>query len=111
MLQSDEPVILVADDLTPSKTVQLDREKILAFITMGGSSNSHTAILARMMNIPAVVGAGTLTQEDCDGKGGIVDGFANIRSVADVASALQNDASGIGLSRSESSFTCKPVIT
>lgn len=52
----DEPVIIVADDLTPSETVQMDKEKILAFVTVHGSTTSHTAILARMMNIPAVIG-------------------------------------------------------
>ena len=52
----EEPVILVAEDLSPSETVQMDKDKILAFVTKGGSANSHTAILARMMNIPALVG-------------------------------------------------------
>ena len=51
-----EPCILVADDLSPSETVQMDKDKILAFVTVHGSANSHTAILARMMNIPALVG-------------------------------------------------------
>ncbi|WP_462257949.1 phosphoenolpyruvate-utilizing N-terminal domain-containing protein, partial [Ruminococcus champanellensis] len=55
-LLTREPVILVAEDLTPSETVQLDKEKILAFLTLRGSENSHTAILARTMAIPAVVG-------------------------------------------------------
>ncbi len=54
---TDEPVIIVADDLTPSETVQMDKDKILAFVTIHGSTNSHTAILARMMNIPAIIGA------------------------------------------------------
>lgn len=61
--QWDEPVIIVADDLTPSETVQLDKEKILAFVTVHGSTNSHTAILARMMNIPAIVCAPVDLQE------------------------------------------------
>ena len=52
----DEPVILVADDLSPSETVQMDKSKLLAFVTEHGSSNSHTAILARTMNIPAIIG-------------------------------------------------------
>ena len=52
----EEPVIIVADDLSPSETVQMDKEKILAFVTVHGSTNSHTAILARMMNIPAIIG-------------------------------------------------------
>ena len=55
-LSSMEPSIIVADDLSPSETVQMDKEKILAFVTVHGSTNSHTAILARMMNIPALIG-------------------------------------------------------
>ena len=55
-LSSIEPSVIVADDLTPSETVQMDKEKILAFVTVHGSTNSHTAILARMMNIPALIG-------------------------------------------------------
>ena len=145
-----EPVILAADDLTPSETVQLDKEKILSFVTIGGSINSHTAILSRMMNIPAVIGAGDSLRAEYDGKEAIVDGFtgtvyvepdantigrlrkkanahakkknllerlrgqenitldgkkidvfANISSVTDVAIALEYDAGGIGLFRSE----------
>ena len=145
-----EPVILAADDLTPSETVQLDKEKILSFVTMGGSINSHTAILSRMMSIPAVIGAGDSLRAEYDGKEAIVDGFAgtvyvepdantigrlrkkanddakkknlldrlrgqenitldgkkidvfaNIGSVTDVAIALEHDAGGIGLFRSE----------
>ena len=53
---SDEKVIICADDLAPSETVQLDKDKVLAFVTAYGSSNSHTAILARNMNIPAIIG-------------------------------------------------------
>lgn len=147
-LKSEEPYILVADDLAPSETVQLDKTKVLAFVTRKGSTNSHTAILARMMNIPALIGVNY--EEDCDGKAVIVDGYegsfvieptreyseimkekqqkdldkkrlqlelkgkenvtkdgkkidiyANIGSVSDVAAALQNDAGGIGLFRSE----------
>ena len=145
----DEPVILVADDLAPSETVQMDKSKLLAFVTEHGSSNSHTAILARTMNIPALMGipinrewrgrmavvdgyTGTVTidpdekyletmraqkEEDekkrqllselkgketvtADGKKSI-HLYANIGSVADTASALANDAEGIGLFRSE----------
>ena len=145
----DEPVILVADDLAPSETVQMDKSKLLAFVTEHGSSNSHTAILARTMNIPALIGipinrewrgriavvdgyTGTVTidpdekylaamraqmEEDekkrlllaelkgkdtvtADGKKSI-HLYANIGSVADTASALANDAEGIGLFRSE----------
>lgn len=144
----DEPVIIVADDLAPSETVQLDKSKVLAFVTRHGSTNSHTAILARTMNIPALIGIDYA--DDMDGKQAIVDGYdglfyvdpeedvtktyqakqqedidkkrllqelkgkedvtldgkhihlyANIGSVADVASVLQNDATGIGLFRSE----------
>ena len=68
-----EPVILVADDLAPSETVQLDKEMVLAFVTRGGSTNSHTAILARTMNIPALVQVDI--PRDVDGKLAIVDGM------------------------------------
>ena len=144
----NEPVILVAEDLTPSETVQLDKSKVLSFVTRLGSTNSHTAILARTMNIPALIGIDFT--EDMNGKFAIVDGsegllivepdedtlagyekkkakldreaqlildlkgkenitldgrkinlYANIASVGDVASALSNDAGGIGLFRSE----------
>lgn len=147
-LNADEPVILLADDLAPSETVQLDKSKVLSFVTRHGSTNSHTAILARTMNIPALIGIDY--PEDAEGKMGIVDGYegkliidppvsvletyqkrkeadeekkrlllelkgkenvtidgtkinlyANIGSVADVASVLANDAGGIGLFRSE----------
>ena len=70
----DEPVIIAADDLVPSETVQLDKEKVLSFVTMYGSANSHTAILARTMNIPAVIGLGEELKEEYDGKVAIVDG-------------------------------------
>lgn len=148
VLDGDEPVILLADDLAPSETVQLDKSKVLAFVTRHGSTNSHTAILARTMNIPALIGV--KFEENVDGKFAIVDGYngnvyveptddvvkeyeskkqeaeekkrllqelkgkenitldgkkiklyANIGGVTDVASALQNDAEGIGLFRSE----------
>ncbi len=71
-INSEEPVILLADDLAPSETVQLDKSKILGFVTRHGSSNSHTAILARTMNIPALISVDY--PEDCNGKMGIVDG-------------------------------------
>ncbi|RGY98763.1 phosphoenolpyruvate--protein phosphotransferase [Clostridium sp. AM58-1XD] len=71
-----EPVIIIADDLTPSETVQLDKEKVLAFVTVHGSANSHTAILARMMNIPALVGVEIPLDSAMNGKVGVVDGFA-----------------------------------
>lgn len=70
----DEPVIIAADDLVPSETVQLDKEKVLSFVTMYGSANSHTAILARTMNIPSVIGLGEALKEEYDGKVAIVDG-------------------------------------
>ena len=147
-LNADEPVILLADDLAPSETVQLDKSKVLSFVTRHGSTNSHTAIRARTMNIPALIGIDY--PEDAEGKMGIVAGYegkliidppvsvletyqkrkeadeekkrlllelkgkenvtidgtkinlyANIGSVADVASVLANDAGGIGLFRSE----------
>ncbi len=72
-IQSDEPVILLADDLAPSETVQLDKSKVLSFVTRHGSTNSHTAILARTMNIPALIGVDY--PGDADGKMGIVDGY------------------------------------
>lgn len=145
---SDEPVIIVADDLAPSETVLLDKSMVLAFVTRHGSTNSHTAILARTMNIPALIGIDY--SDDMDGKQAIVNGYdgifyvdpeasvlkefqekqkddldkkrlllelkgkedvtiddkrihlyANIGSVADVAAVLANDATGIGLFRSE----------
>lgn len=145
---SDEPSIIVAEDLAPSETVQFDKSKLLGFVTRLGSSNSHTAILARTMNIPALIQVDI--KEEWDGKSAIIDGFtgtfyvdpepevlekyqaqkaeleekkkllvtqkgkptvtkngkavklfANIGSVSDLPSALENDAGGIGLFRSE----------
>jgi phosphotransferase system enzyme I (PtsI) len=145
-----EPAIIVADDLAPSETVQLDKEKVLSFVTVHGSPNSHTAILARTMEIPALVGTPLPLDESVDGKLGIVDGtdgvlyvepddetlaamrkkqkeeqekkellwnlkgketitpdgqrlmlYANIGNIKDLAAAMQNDAEGIGLFRSE----------
>lgn len=72
-LPTDEPVILLADDLAPSETVQLDKSLVLSFVTRHGSTNSHTAILARTMNIPALIGIDY--PEDVEGKMGIVDGY------------------------------------
>lgn len=69
-----EPVIIVADDLAPSETVQLDKDMVLSFVTVHGSLNSHTAILARTIGIPALVGTGLSLDETIDGKLGIVDG-------------------------------------
>ena len=71
-MASGEPVIIVADDLAPSETIQLDKSKVLAFVTRHGSVNSHTAILARMMNIPALIGVDY--EEDWDGALAVVDG-------------------------------------
>lgn len=149
-LGSMEPSIVIAEDLSPSETVQMDKEKILAFVTVHGSTNSHTAILARMMNIPALIGVPMNLEKIENGMQAIVDGFqsevifeptlelrektlqkmeeeknklqllqtlkgkesitsdgrkiniyANIGSVGDVGYALENDAEGIGLFRSE----------
>lgn len=74
-MKMDEPAIIAADDLVPSETVQLDKEKVLSFITMHGSANSHTAILARTMNIPAVISLGEDLKKEYDGKLAIVDGL------------------------------------
>ena len=74
----EEPGILIAEDLTPSETVQLPKDKILAFVTRQGSSNSHTAILARIMNIPSLVQTQITLDEDIDGKLMIVDGFDGV---------------------------------
>lgn len=71
---SDEPVIIVAEDLAPSETVQLDKDKILSFVSVKGSVNSHTAILARTMGIPALIGTPVIPDNDIYGKMGIVDG-------------------------------------
>lgn len=145
-----EPSVIVADDLSPSETVQMDKKKILAFVTVHGSANSHTSILARMMNIPALIGVPLNLNEIHNGMMAVVDGFqgevifepseeicheteerikkeqeklellqtlkgkenvtldghkiniyANIGGVSDVGYVLENDASGIGLFRSE----------
>ncbi len=149
-LKTDTPVIVLADDLAPSETVQMDKEKILSFVTVHGSVNSHTAILARTMSIPALVGTDLTLSEELNGQEAIVDGFsgtiyiqpdekireelerkkeeeeekkkllltlkgkedvtldgqhvmlyANIGNTSDLAMVLKNDASGIGLFRSE----------
>ena len=71
---SDVPCIVAADDLAPSETVQLDKALILGFITAGGSANSHTAILARTMGIPAIISAGDALQPEMEGKYAIIDG-------------------------------------
>ena len=71
---SEESVIIVADDLAPSETVQLNKELVLSFVTVHGSVNSHTAILARTMSIPALIGTDIPLTDEIDGKVGIVDG-------------------------------------
>ena len=73
-MDSDVPVILAADDLAPSETLQLDKSKILGFITQGGSGNSHTAILARTMGIPAICGLGEALKAEFSGRQVYIDG-------------------------------------
>ena len=75
---SEEETIIFADDLAPSETVQMDKSKVLAFCTAEGSANSHTAILARTMNIPAVIGIGSELSEEYDGREAIADGFSGV---------------------------------
>lgn len=92
-LQFEEPVIVVADDLTPSETVQMDKEKILAFATVHGSTNSHTAILARMMNIPALIGLNLNLEELKSGMEAVIDGFTGemiLEPTAEVKEEVQN---------------------
>lgn len=86
-IDSEEPVILLADDLAPSETVQLDKSKVLSFVTRHGSTNSHTAILARTMNIPALIGIDY--PEDADGKMGIVDGYEGKLIIDPAVSVLE----------------------
>ena len=74
-LSEIEPSVIVADDLSPSETVQMDKDKILAFVTVHGSTNSHTAILARMMNIPALIGVKMDLEALQSGVTAVVDGF------------------------------------
>ena len=149
-IRPDEPVILIAEDLTPSETIQMDKSKILAFVTKKGSANSHTAIVAKAMDIPALVGTKIELLREYQGKEAIVDGiegklilepdqetlsqalvrkerlkkehaglreligaenvtkdgqrielYANIEVTQEVEDAIQNDAGGIGLFRSE----------
>ena len=73
-VDADEPVIMVAEDLAPSETVQMDKSKILSFVTQKGSVNSHTAILARTMGIPALIGSDIVIDDSLNGKQGVVDG-------------------------------------
>ena len=91
----DQPAILVADDLTPSETVQLDKTKLLGFITRHGSSNSHTAILARTMNIPALIGVDF--DDNWDGKPAVLDGYNHcvyIEPAQELLSAMQKKRDG-----------------
>ena len=74
-MNMSEPVIILAGDLAPSETVQLDKEKVLSFVTVHGSVNSHTAILARTMGIPALIGTAIPLDESVDGKLAVVDGI------------------------------------
>ena len=88
----EEPVIIVADDLSPSETVQMDKDKILAFVTVHGSANSHTAILARMMNIPALIGVDMDLEALATGTEGAVDGFTGefyIEPTEEVKTSIQ----------------------
>ncbi len=85
-MQDDQPAILVADDLTPSETVQLDKSKLLGFITRYGSSNSHTAILARTMNIPALIGVDF--NESWDGQLAVLNGYNHCVYIDPVAELL-----------------------
>ena len=77
-VEADEPKIIVAEDLAPSETVQLDKDKVLSFVTVKGSLNSHTAILARTMAIPALVNTSMSLEGEMDGRLGIVDGANGI---------------------------------
>lgn len=77
-MEAEEPFILLADDLAPSETVQLDKSKVLSFVTRGGSTNSHTAILARTMNIPALIGVDIPEELGQEAVTGIVDGYQGI---------------------------------
>ena len=93
-LLGDKPVILVADDLTPSETVQMDKSKLLGFITRHGSANSHTAILARTMNIPALIGVDF--DESWDGRMAVLDGYNHcvyIDPAAELLSTMENKRS------------------
>ncbi len=89
-IDSPVPVILAADDLAPSETVQLDKSKILGFVTAGGSSSSHTAILARTMGIPAIIGVGDALKPEMEGREVILDGGTG--EVVVEADALVRDA-------------------
>ena len=74
-LLTDEPVVLATSELYPSEAVQLDKSKVLGFVTRYGTINSHTAVIARTKNIPSVIGLGEALKNDYDGKTIIIDGF------------------------------------
>ncbi len=88
-IDANEPVILVADDLAPSETVQMDKSKVLSFVTIHGSLNSHTAILARTMNLPALVATNIETPDAIDGCFGVVDGEAGLLYVEPDEAAME----------------------
>lgn len=88
-VKTEEPVIILADDLAPSETVQLDKERILSFVTVHGSVNSHTAILARTMGIPALIGTDIPLDETVNGKQAVVDGMNGIIYVEPDADILE----------------------
>ncbi|MCC8107498.1 MAG: phosphoenolpyruvate--protein phosphotransferase [Planctomycetes bacterium] len=85
----NEPMVVAARDLTPSETIQLDKSRVLAFVTGGGSSNSHTAILARTLGLPAVIGVGDALSARLDGDMAVVDGFTGTIYVDPDADTLQ----------------------
>ena len=95
---SQEPSIILADDLAPSETVQLDKNMVLSFVTVHGSTNSHTAILARTMNIPALIGVNIELSPELEGKMAVVDGFAGViyvepdeKTLADLKKAREEE--------------------
>ena len=93
-IDANEPVIMVAEDLAPSETVQMDKSKILSFVTQKGSVNSHTAILARTMGIPALIGSDIVIDESLNGKLGVVDGTNGVVYVEPdeaILSAMQEE--------------------
>ena len=87
-IRTEEPVIILAEDLAPSETVQLEKDKVLSFVTVQGSVNSHTAILARTMSIPALIGTKVPLDETVDGKLAIVDGTQGVLYVEPDAETL-----------------------
>ena len=110
-----EPSIIVADDLTPSETVQMDKRKILAFVTVHGSTNSHTAILARMMNIPALIGVPVELDSLHSGTMGIVDGkdvvFCVDPDEATIAAAHEMQARAAEQKRLLANYKGRPSVT